>query len=68
MQNDEVEIIFDDSGWSTVNERGTYHYKYDDIYKIENTKNFFLGKNKTLYLIYAYGNKNYTSEMDIVVM
>ena len=38
MQNDEVEIIFDDSGWSTVNERGTYHYKYDDIYKIAETK------------------------------
>lgn len=38
MQNDEVEIIFDDSGWSTVNERGTYSYKYDDIYKIAETK------------------------------
>lgn len=39
----------------------------DDIYKIENTKNFFLGKNKTLYLIYAYGNSDYTSETDLII-
>lgn len=39
----------------------------DDIYKIENTKNFFLGKNKTLYLVYAYGNNDYTSETDLVI-
>lgn len=39
----------------------------DDIYKIENTPNFFLGKNKTLYLVYAYGNNDYTSETDLVI-
>lgn len=39
----------------------------DDIYKVKNTPNFFLGKNKTLYLVYAYGNNDYTSETDLVI-
>lgn len=40
----------------------------DEIYKIENTKVFFLGENKALYIIYPYGNSNYTTEMDLVVI
>lgn len=39
----------------------------DEIYKIDNTPNFFLGKNNYLYLVYAYGNNNYTSEIDMVI-
>jgi hypothetical protein len=39
----------------------------DEIYKIGNTPNFFLGKNNYLYLVYAYGNDNYTSELDLVI-
>lgn len=39
----------------------------DEIYKVDNTPNFFLGKNNYLYLVYAYGNNNYTSEMDLVI-
>lgn len=38
-----------------------------DIYKVENTTEFFLGADNFLYLIYAYGNDNYTSEHDIVI-
>ena len=38
-----------------------------DIYKVENTPNFFLGKNGYLYLVYAYGNNTYTSEIDLIV-
>lgn len=38
-----------------------------DIYKIENTAEFFLGKDNFLYLVYAYGNNNYTSELDLVI-
>ncbi|MBO4815384.1 MAG: hypothetical protein J5507_00100 [Clostridia bacterium] len=38
-----------------------------EIYKIENTENFFLGRNNYLYLVYAYGNNNYTSEIDLVI-
>lgn len=46
-------------------------YKRDlssPIYKIENIHTFFLGKNGDLYIIFAYGNNNYTSEMDIIKM
>lgn len=39
----------------------------NEIYKIENTPNYFLGKNNCLYLVYAYGNNNYTSEIDLVI-
>ena len=39
-----------------------------DIYSINNVTEFFMGENNVLYIIYAYGNQNNTSEMDIVVM
>ena len=39
----------------------------NDMYKIANSKTFFLGENGKLYIIYAYGNQNFTSEMDIVL-
>lgn len=37
-----------------------------DIYKIENTNTYLLGENNILYILYPYGNSNYTSELDIV--
>ena len=39
----------------------------DGMYKVEKTPNFFLGKDNYLYLVYAYGNNNYTSELDLVI-
>ena len=39
----------------------------DDMYKIENTKEFYIDNNNNLYIIYAYGNRALTSEMDLVV-
>ena len=39
-----------------------------DIYNINNVTEYFIGEENTLYIIYAYGNLNHTSEMDIVVM
>lgn len=39
----------------------------NDMYKVENTTEYFIGKDNFLYLIYAYGNDNYTSEMDLVI-
>lgn len=39
-----------------------------DIYSINNVTEYFLGENNLLYIIFAYGNKNHTSEMDIVIM
>lgn len=46
-------------------------YKRDytnDIYDINKVTEYFLGKDNTIYIIYAYGNENHTSEMDIIVM
>lgn len=40
----------------------------DDMYKLENTKVYFIGENKAIYIIYPYGNLNYTSELDLVVV
>ena len=39
----------------------------NDMYKVKNTTEFFIGKDGFLYLIYAYGNDNYTSELDLVI-
>lgn len=38
-----------------------------DIYKVENATTFFLTDDGYVYVIYAYGNKDYTNEMDIVI-
>lgn len=50
-------------GYNTITRDET-----SDTYKIENTKEFFLGDKGYLYIIYPYGNKEYTSEMDIVII
>ena len=38
-----------------------------DIYKVENTQNFFLTQDGNIYIVYAYGNDDYTNEMDIII-
>ncbi len=38
----------------------------NEMYKVENSDNYFLGANGNIYIIYAYGNKSYTTERDIV--
>ena len=38
----------------------------DEMYKVEKAMNFFYGPNGALYIIYAYGNNSYTSELDII--
>lgn len=38
-----------------------------EIHDIENTTEFFIDEEENLYLIYAYGNEDYTSEIDIVI-
>ena len=46
-------------------------YKRDinnQIYEIDNTSNYFFGKAGTIYAIYAYGNSEFTSERDVVVI
>lgn len=38
-----------------------------EIYKLSNISNYCLGPNGNLYIIFAYGNQNHTSAMDIVL-
>ena len=47
----------------------TYKRDYtSDIYNINNVREYFMGKDNALYIIYAYGNENNTNEMDVVIM
>lgn len=41
--------------------------KSSDIYKLENTTEFYL-VNDILYIIYPYGNADQTSEMDVIIL
>lgn len=38
-----------------------------DMYNVDNTSSYFLGPNEELYIIYPYGNNEFTSKMDIVL-
>lgn len=38
-----------------------------NIYDIRNTNNYFIGSNNKLYIIYPYGNSNFTDAMDVIV-
>lgn len=38
-----------------------------NIYSVDNAGAYFLGPNGELYIVYAYGNGEFTSEMDIVL-
>lgn len=38
-----------------------------DIYNIEDTTSFFLTQDGYIYIVYAYGNNDYTNEMDIII-
>lgn len=59
------------SQMKNINQQSGYNVyvrnEQDSIYELENTANYFLGKNNYLYLVYAYGNNNYTSETDLVI-
>lgn len=39
----------------------------DEMYKVENITNYFYGPNNYIYIVFAYGNNNYTSETDVIV-
>lgn len=39
----------------------------NSMYKVENADTFFLTQDGYVYVIYAYGNKDYTNEMDLVI-
>lgn len=37
------------------------------MYKVDNTDTFFLTQDGYVYIIYAYGNKDYTNEIDLII-
>lgn len=39
----------------------------DAMYKLENITNYFFGPDNYIYIVFAYGNNNYTSETDVIV-
>lgn len=39
----------------------------DSRYNLENTDTFFMNQNGYLYLVYCYGNNQYTGELDLVI-
>ena len=39
----------------------------NSIYQLSNISNFFLGSTGELYISFAYGNQNFTAEMDVVL-
>ena len=39
----------------------------NDMYKIKNSQEFFV-KDGNIYIIYAYGNEELTTEMDLVII
>ena len=57
-----------------INELSQLGYKVylrdsnSDIYKLDNITEYFIGEDNVIYIIFAYGNQNNTSEMDIVIM
>lgn len=66
--NDEVKKAYNNA--KIISENYGTLYERDlksEIYKIENTQNFFLTQDGYIYIVYAYGNNDYTNEMDIII-
>ena len=57
------EKAIQEMGYNTVFTRDIEN----DMYTVDGATTFFFGENKNLYIIYAYGNNNFTSEMDIIL-
>ena len=70
QQKIKEEMIKEEKNSKNLQELGYSIYVRDsqsDIYKIENSKQFFM-RNGKLHIIYSYGNNSLTSEMDFVIL
>lgn len=61
-ENQEAENL-QNMGYNTVFVRDLT----SDIYSVDNAGAYFLGPNQELYIVYPYGNSEFTSEMDIIL-
>ena len=71
MQNQIYEEIEDNNKKMEQLKAQNYSYKTrdknDNMYKLENTENFIVNNDGYLYIIYAYGNKENTTTIDLVI-
>jgi len=54
----------------SLTELGYNMYKRDissDMYEVPNIEQFFIGEDGNVYVVFAYGNDDQTSEMDVVI-
>ena len=58
----EAANILEQSGYSVLKRN-----LEDSMYNMNNLTTYMLGPSNELYIIFAYGNRNFTSEMDIVL-
>ena len=66
--NDEIKTAYNNA--KIIAEEYGSIYERDlnnSMYKVENTKTFFLTQDGYVYIVYAYGNQDYTNEMDIII-
>lgn len=66
--NDEIKTAYENAK-IIATQYGTLYERdlNSDMYKIESSDTYFLTDDGYVYIVYAYGNKDYTNEMDIVI-
>lgn len=66
--NDEIKTAYENAQ-IIANEYGTLYQRdlKHEMYKIESSKVYFLTDDGYVYIVYPYGNEDYTNEMDIVI-
>lgn len=65
--NTEIQEAIDHA--NIVSKTGYEVYKRnitDEIYNVKNVNNYIIGPDGVIYIIYAYGNTNNTSELDVI--
>lgn len=66
--NQEIRIAYNNA--KIISQEYGILYERDlnsDIYKIENIDNYFITHDGYVYVVYSYGNYDYTNEVDIVI-
>ncbi len=65
---DDIQVAYTNAKLLAAEYGNLYERDVDgDEYKIENSDTYFLTHDGYVYVVYAYGNKDYTNEMDIVI-
>ena len=66
--NNEIKVAYQNAQ-IIANEYGVLYERdlESSIYKVEKATEYFLTDDGYVYIVYAYGNNNYTNEMDVVI-